>query len=235
VSTLGARLVSLAVGVATALVIVAAAILPFLTPQWVAFEQGRAQAAAWTGYAEADLRSATDAILADLVIGPPDFDVTVGDRPVLEERERAHMRDVRNVFAGFAGVALVSAVVLAVAGWRWRDRARLWRAVRRGASVLAVAVVALGLVALVAFDSLFETFHEVFFPPGSYLFDPRTDRLVQLFPFQFWQETAIAVGLVIVGLCVVVAWISRHRERRVADVVAVAGSAASAAASATPG
>ena len=44
--------------------------------------------------------TATDAILADLVVGPPDFDVAVAGTPVLIERERAHMRDVRGVFAG---------------------------------------------------------------------------------------------------------------------------------------
>ena len=51
--TLTGALASLVVGIAAALVIVAIAILPFLTPAWVGFEQGRAQAAAWTGYSEA--------------------------------------------------------------------------------------------------------------------------------------------------------------------------------------
>jgi integral membrane protein (TIGR01906 family) len=231
VSSLGGRATSVAVGVATMLVIVAASIVPFLSPAWVGFEQDRAQAQAWTGFATADLRTATDAILADLVIGPPDFDVQIGGVPVLEERERAHMRDVRNVFAALYVAAAVSVVVLAVAGWRVRDRGRLWRAVRRGAKVLGVGVVAIGIVALVAFDTLFETFHELFFPAGSYTFDPSKDRLVQLFPFEFWQETAIVVGIVILALCVIVAFIASRRERRTAPI-AVADAAAIAP---TPG
>ena len=85
----------------------------------------------------------------------------------------------------------------------------MWRSVRNGASVLAVAIVALGVVGLVAFDQLFETFHEIFFPPGSFLFDPRTDKLVQLFPFDFWQETALVVG----GVIIVVAHRRRSRGR----------------------
>ena len=78
---LGGRAASVLIGIATAVVIVAVAIVPFLTPAWVGFEQDRAQATAWTGYTTAELRAATDAILADLVVGPPDFDVTVGGRP----------------------------------------------------------------------------------------------------------------------------------------------------------
>ena len=59
------RLAGLLIGVATAIVIIAVAILPFLSPAWVGFEQDRAEAAAWTGFAPADLRTATNAILHD--------------------------------------------------------------------------------------------------------------------------------------------------------------------------
>ena len=87
---LGGRAASVLTGLATAIVIVAVTIIPFLSPQWVAFDQGRAQAAAWTGYTTDELRVATDAIVADLVFGG-DFTVQVNGQPVLNERERAHM------------------------------------------------------------------------------------------------------------------------------------------------
>jgi integral membrane protein (TIGR01906 family) len=214
VSSLGGRFASIAIGIATAIVIVAVAIVPFLTPAWVGFEQGRSQAQAWTGYSEADLQTATNAILADLVVGPPDFDVQVAEAPVLDDRERGHMRDVRSVFGGLAVAAVISAIVLVVAGIARRDRAATWRAVGRGAAVLAVAVVSLGIVALVAFDTLFAVFHEVLFPAGSYDFDPATERLVQLFPFQFWQETAMVVGVVIIAVALLVAFFAGRRASR---------------------
>jgi integral membrane protein (TIGR01906 family) len=214
VNSLGGRVAAISIGIATAIVIVALAVLPFLTPAWVSFEQGLSQAQAWTGYSEADLRTATNAILADLVIGPPDFDVEVAGAPVLDERERSHMRDVRVVFGGLAVAAAISVVVLAVAAVRRRDHAATWRAVRGGAIWLVVAVVGLGIFAVVAFDTLFETFHEVLFPAGSYDFDPTKDRLVQLFPFQFWQESAIAVGIVIIAISAVVAVVAHRRATR---------------------
>ncbi len=214
---LGDRASTILIGLATAIVIVAVAIIPFLSPGWVSFEQGRAKAEAWTGYTTDELRTATDAILADLVIGPPDFDVQVGGVAVLNEREQAHMRDVRTVFAGLYVPAVASVVVLVVASRR-ADRAGTWRAVRRGALGLVVAVVFLGVIAVVAFDTLFEAFHEVFFPAGSYNFDPTTDRLVQLFPFQFWDDTAIVVGFVIIAIAVVVAVVAGRRAARVLAV-----------------
>jgi integral membrane protein (TIGR01906 family) len=213
VRTPGGRIAAILISLATTVVIVAIAIVPFLTPAWVGFEQDRSQAQAWTGFTADELRTATNAILADLVIGPPDFDVEIAGTPVLNEREQAHMRDVRTVFAGLYVLAAIGAVGLVLAGRR-RDRAATWRAVRGGALGLTAGVVVLGGIALVAFDQLFEIFHEVFFPAGSYLFDPATDRLVQLFPFQFWQETAIVVGVVIIAIALGVAAFAGRRAAR---------------------
>ncbi|HET9757763.1 MAG TPA: DUF1461 domain-containing protein [Candidatus Limnocylindrales bacterium] len=211
--TLLTRVADLWIAVATGLAIVALTLPLFLNPVWVAFEQGRAQATAWTGYSEPQLRQATDAILADLVLGPPVFDVTVDGEPVLNPREREHMNDVRDVFIGFFVVALVAAAgAVAIAARRHREARRgTWRAVRGGAKGLAIALVVGGAFAFVAFDTLFEAFHRLFFAGGSYSFDPSTDRLVQLFPFQFWQETAIAVGAVCIVVAVIVAAVATHR------------------------
>jgi integral membrane protein (TIGR01906 family) len=203
------------IALATAIVIVAVAILPFLTPPWIAFEQGRAQASAWTGFTPEELRTATDAIVSDLVFGG-DFDVGINGTPVLTEREQAHMADVRTVFRGLWILASISVLILVAASWR-RDRVGTWRAVRRGAQGLTIGVVVVGVVGLLAFDQLFEIFHRVFFPAGSYLFDPTTDRLVQLFPFQFWQETAIAAGIVIIAISLAAAYVAGRRMRHHAD------------------
>jgi integral membrane protein (TIGR01906 family) len=218
-SSAASRFVALAVAIAAALVIVAASIVPFLSPAWIDFEQGRSGAVALTGFPEADLRTVTESILSDLVAGPPDFDVHLDGVPVLGEAERSHMRDVRAVFAGFYGVAAAGLVFLVVAFW-WSGRrttgwtrGRAWRAVGLGALGLAGAVVVAGLVVAFAFDAAFEVFHRLFFAEGSYLFDPRTDRLVQLFPEQFWSETTAAVGALILALALGTAWFARRRSQ----------------------
>jgi integral membrane protein (TIGR01906 family) len=227
VRTVAGRVADVWIAIGTALTILALTIPAFLTPAWVSFEQGRAQATAWTGFSEVELRTATESILADLVIGPPDFEVEVAGAPVLDERERSHMRDVRGVFIGFfalSAIAGVSAIVLA-ARRRGGDRTNTWRATRAGAVGLIVALVAAGAVAFVAFDALFEVFHQLLFPGGSYTFDPRTERLVQLFPFQFWQDSAIAVGFLAIVIALVVALVA---QRRLASSTSTAAPASTA-------
>jgi uncharacterized membrane protein len=53
------------------------------------------------------------------------------------------------------------------------------------------------------FDQIFELFHEIFFAPGTYLFNSTSEKLVQLFPDQFWSETSIALAGVVLLLAVI--------------------------------
>ena len=218
VGSLGHRLGSFVIAFATALGIVALVVPLFLNPVWVSFEQERAQAPEWTGFTVTDLRVVTDAILVDLVVGPPDFDVALAGEAVLNEREREHMRDVRTVFIGFFTVtAIVVAAGVLVAVRRGRaGRAETWRSIRSGAIGLIVGLVLVGGFAFIAFDVLFQVFHQLLFAGGSYTFDPATERLVQLFPFQFWQETAIALGAVAIIVAGIVAVVAHRRIERVA-------------------
>ena len=215
------------VAAATIVVLVGIALVPFLNPIWVGFGQERAGADAWTGWPMATVHEVTNAMLADLVIGPPDFDQVVAGESVLNDREVGHMRDVRTVFLGFALAVAVSVGAIAVA-WRVAGGAAVWRGIRFGAVTLIAGVLALGILAAVAFETLFEIFHRIFFSSGSYTFDPATERLVQLFPMSFWFETSIALGVVLVTLGVIALILAERRRRP-------AGAAAPAPAAARPG
>jgi len=199
------RLASVVAAVATPCVIVGVAALLFLNPLWVGFDQDRSGVSGLTGYTPAQVRQVTGSILSDLVFGPPNFDVTVNGAPVLDARERGHMADVRTVLMSLGLVALLAAVLLAVVGAASRGRRWFWRAAAAGARVLAVGVVVVGVALAVFFDQAFELFHEIFFAPGTYMFDPRTERLVQLFPDQFWSETSVALAGAVLALSVLVA------------------------------
>jgi integral membrane protein (TIGR01906 family) len=221
IAALGRRIGAVILALAVALVIVAVSIVPFVNPIWVGFEQGRAEAAARTGYTPAEVRTATDAILSDLVFGPPRFGVTIDGQPVLNERERSHMADVRGVFGGFAALAIV-AIAVVIIGWlssRPGRSASFRHTVRAATTGLAIAVLAVGVVGLAAFDLAFEIFHRLFFAGGTYTFDPRTDRLVQLFPVRFWLETSIAVGVVILVVCAIAWWLAGRHAAHAAPAV----------------
>ena len=208
---------------ATAFVILGGSIAPFLAPPVVRFEQDRTNVAAWTGFAPQQLDVVTGRLLGDLVLWQGDFVITIDGAAVLSETERAHMRDVRKVFSGlwivvFAGLAVLAAGFRRARRTGAAARAAAWRSVASGAWALAVVIAVAGVFAVVAFDAAFEVFHRLFFSAGSYTFDPANDRLVQLFPEQFWSEIAIAVGVVVIVAAVATAVLSGRRAKRLEAV-----------------
>ncbi|MGZ6315520.1 MAG: TIGR01906 family membrane protein [Candidatus Limnocylindrales bacterium] len=213
------RLAAIAAAVTAPIVIVAVAVLLFLNPIWVGFDQDRTNAAELTGYTPSQVHQVTGSILSDLVFGPASFDVTVDGQAVLDQRARSHMADVRTVFAGLGLVALVAALVLVSIGVAYRGRRWFWQAAALGASVLAGGVIVVGIAFVLFFDQAFELFHEIFFPPGTYSFDPKTEKLVQLFPDQFWSETSVALAVVVLALALG----ARSGARRLADTGVAAG------------
>jgi integral membrane protein (TIGR01906 family) len=228
--SLRGALAAIVTGVSLALVITAVAILPFLTPAWVGFAQTRAQAEAWTGFTTDQLRAVTGEVLADLVVGPPDFDATLDGAPVLTEAERGHMRDVRGVFMAFyvaAIVGLVALVALWVGARGAVARRRFWRRTWGSGLVIAAVVLVGGIAGVFLFDAAFTLFHQVFFPGGNWQFDPATSRLVQLFPEAFWDESTIGVGGVVIGLALLSSAVGWWRARALESRAGVASSLAS--------
>jgi integral membrane protein (TIGR01906 family) len=210
---IGRRLAVAAVAVATALVITGAAIALFFNPVWVSFAQGRADAAAYTGWTAEQVDTVTRDIVLEVWLGPGSFEQEVAGQPVFDERERAHMADVRSVVLSFYAVVLAALLVLLVAGFASRGSRWFRGAVALGAGGLAIGAVAVGISFAVFFDRAFTLFHQLFFAEGSWTFDPATDRLVQLFPDQFWTETSVAIAIAVLGLAVIVWAVARPRAR----------------------
>jgi integral membrane protein (TIGR01906 family) len=192
------------VAIAIPCVIIGLSVLVFLNPIWVGFEQDRSNVDQLTGYTASQVHQVTGSILSDLVFGPPDFAVTVNGTPVLDVRERGHMADVRAVMGRLGAVAALAALLLLALGLFGRGRRWFWRGASLGARVLAGGVVVVGVAMAHFFDQVFELFHEIFFAPGTYLFSSSSEKLVQLFPDQFWSETSIALAGLVLLLALIV-------------------------------
>ncbi len=177
----------------------ALALLPLLTPWFIHAALDAAGSADRLGLTPDQVHSISDRSVAELVLGPGSFEIEGPDgQPFYDADERAHLGDARLLL----GVALllggIAIVGIGAALGRWRDRRRaVWTVIRRAGLTTAIAVVLLGFISLVAFDSLFTLFHQVVFPGGNWSFDPSTQRLVQLYPFRFWQIAAAALGVLV--------------------------------------
>jgi integral membrane protein (TIGR01906 family) len=135
------------------------------------------------------------------------------DRPLFDQYELSHMMDVKRLTDVLWKVHLVAGVVV-VAGLvlllvRRETRAAGYNALLYGGGLTALLLVGLVLFVLVSWREFFITFHDVFFPPGTWTFD-WSNSLIRLFPDKFWFDagTILTVGSLILGLLVAFAgWI----------------------------
>jgi integral membrane protein (TIGR01906 family) len=190
----------------TIVAILAVALLPLLTPLVMHPVLDAAQSAAWLG---SDLQTAhalSDRTVDELLFGPGTFAFQLpAGVAFYDAAEIAHLGDARTLLWLLLGAGTLAILALAVALVRSDRPDRIAHAIGLGGAVTSIGVVVIGVVGLIAFEPLFELFHRVFFPGGNWAFDPRTERLVQLYPYAFWQLIAAGLGIV-AALLGVVTW-----------------------------
>ena len=140
--------------------------------------------------------------------------------PLFTPREVIHMRDVKDLVQGiFRAQELALVLIAAYVALRFAiERQRAWAGLARltKASMLGTLAfaVAFGITALFGFDRLFTRFHELSFSNDLWQLDPSQDRLVQMFPQDFWLvATVILAGLTIVQVLALLAVSWRYLQK----------------------
>ena len=133
------------------------------------------------------------------------------EQDFFNERDRLHMRDVRNLFLGGMKVGViclaVAAVILAVLRTREEDWKRLYfRTYSIALSAWLVIGVLLGIAFRVDFTTCFTIFHKLFFTNDLWLFDPETDYMIRMLPEGFFLDMVIRISEVFVAVLLLI-WI----------------------------
>ena len=143
------------------------------------------------------------------------------NQPLYNERELIHMHDVQNVFQATSLVwmlALNLGLLAAFAlGWRRENRPALATGLKRGGLLTVGLVGGVGLLAVTGWQLWFDTFHRLFFAPGTWTFNA-SEALIRLVPEKFWFDTALSLaGLSLAGGLVValIGWLWIKRLRRI--------------------
>jgi integral membrane protein (TIGR01906 family) len=203
--------VGLAFGLALALVIVLLGPLLLFNPLFTSALQVRHGVAASFDTSQAEIDRVTTELLVD-IYADGDFDAAFADEStLLNERERSHMGDVSNLVRLLIVVTLAAFVVALAAGLRLRrEPVRQGRIMLVSSGAIGAVAVVIALAFAVAFDATFLAFHAIFFPAGTYLFEPGSN-LITLFPSGFWFDASLAAGGAALGTAVVVAIIGFRR------------------------
>lgn len=208
-------LIGVAFGLALALVILLAGPLLLFNPPFVSALQARHEVAASFSTSRDEIDRVTGEMLGDLFTGGTFQAAFAGQPPLLNERERSHMGDVSRLVQLLTAAALVALTLALTTGFLLRrEPIRQGRIMVTAAGAVGGVAVILAVAFAVAFDAMFLAFHEAFFPPGTYLFEPGS-RLITLFPGGFWFDASLAAGgaVILTALVVVLIGLARWRTR----------------------
>jgi integral membrane protein (TIGR01906 family) len=82
--------------------------------------------------------------------------------------------------------------------------------------VTIAIIVALAVLAALGWEQFFTDFHRIFFANGTWTFRLE-DTLIRLFPAQFWMDSALVIGvlvMIVASLLVIFCWPTQRRAAR---------------------
>lgn len=145
-------------------------------------------------------------------------------RPFFNEREIAHMEDVRELFIGalhLRTACIVTALLcLALLLIIKADVKRILpRAVCTGTGIFVLLTAGLALLISTDFSKYFIIFHKIFFDNDLWILDPATDLLINIVPEPFFADTAARIAftfsfLTLALFFICLACIRRSAKRR---------------------
>jgi integral membrane protein (TIGR01906 family) len=200
-------------GVALALAVTLTGPLLLFNPWFTSALQARHEVAAAFSTSQAEIDRVTGEILGDLYANGP-FDAALHPgQPLLDERERSHMGDVSRLVQLLAAITAVALVVAVITGaWLRREPRRQGMIMLIAGGVVGVVAIILAGTFAIAFEPAFLVFHELFFPPGTYLFREGSNLIV-LFPEGFWFDAALIAGAAVILSALIVSAIGLRRGR----------------------
>ncbi|AMC93469.1 hypothetical protein AOC36_05590 [Erysipelothrix larvae] len=180
---------------------------------------------------EEDLDKAT-AVLLEYIKGTRDsIDLVVNvngyDVEMFNAREKAHMVDVRDLYQNAmmvrTGLALYAAILALIAMGlnHYNDLAQNRKNLQNALIISGMIIGGIAFYAFIDFNAFWTQFHEVFFSNDLWLLDPRTDRMIQMFPEPFFSAMVqriviafISLFAVIMGVYAYLDWRVKHDSHR---------------------
>lgn len=118
-------------------------------------------------------------------------------REFFNDQDLFHMAEVRNLFIGMYRLRTVGLILLGVSvlcmlatGTAF---ASFFKTFQLTLAAFAVVIVGLGAAIAINFDRLFIVFHHIVFDNDQWLFDPRTDLMINMLPEGLFMDFAIRI------------------------------------------
>ncbi len=178
------------------------------------------------GISEDDLDKMTDVLLTYIQDKRDDLSVLISYKNQrvegFNDREISHMVDVKELYLSAMNVRNTAfiiaflALILLIFGIGKKAGAYLFKAFVQVLVAFLAIIGALGLYAVMDFNSFWTNFHHVFFTNDLWLLNPATDRLIMMVPGNFFYALVSKIILItimfwILSLVLLYVWQKRSK------------------------
>ena len=163
-----------------------------------------------SGYSENVIRENYDALIDyNSVFHRGSLDLSL---PMSREG-RIHFQDVKRIFDVLqilCVLSLIGSLILGIRAWKQGYRGFL-----KSAAVLSVFLpVIAGILIAFNWDNAFILFHELMFSNDYWLFDERTDPVINILPDEFFLHCALLIILLILAASLIMGLIYLRQKKR---------------------
>ncbi len=163
-----------------------------------------------SGYSENVIRENYDALIDyNSVFHRGSLDLSL---PMSREG-RIHFQDVKRIFDVLqilCVLSLIGSLILGIRAWKQGYRGFL-----KSAAVLSVFLpVIAGILIAFNWDNAFILFHELMFSNDYWLFDERTDSVINILPDEFFLHCALLIILLILAASLIMGLIYLRQKKR---------------------
>lgn len=122
------------------------------------------------------------------------------EQEFFNDREKAHMIDVKGLFTAAIVIRYAALILLAISIWilvalktNWKKLIAKFYMI--GVTVLLLMLGGLGYLFTKDFNKYFVKFHEIFFNNDLWILDPETELMIRMLPEGFFADFATRIGI----------------------------------------
>ena len=147
-------------------------------------------------------------------------------REVFNDREIAHMEDVRGLFLGGlalrrSSIGLIVVCVVLLFSRKADVRRVLPKMICAGSALFFAVLAILAAIISTDFNKYFIIFHHIFFNNDLWLLNPDTDLLINIVPEPFFMDTAARIAvtygvsvLAVFAICLIILYYNDRRGKK---------------------
>ncbi len=133
---------------------------------------------------------------------------------IMSTSGRIHFEEVKRIFE-FIQITMMASAILSALCIYQQIRQNEYRFLRLTSIITVVLPVIIGMLSMINFDQAFIIFHKIFFRNDYWIFDFRTDPVIEILPQAFFMHSFIMIIILILFLCAICYGMYHHKQKQI--------------------